>query len=219
MEVINVSDQAFRPYGKVLEGYDFTELFRALGETSVPEEGIMYLASVPELEACAVFEELRDRGFGGMPVQAGCCNGKNDTLNCLEYHKSSEFNIAKDDIVLLLGLEQEIEDGEYDTAKVKAFYVPAGTGVELYGTTLHYAPCGYRGGEYRVVCVLPRGTNEEKTSCGSKEDGGRVSCKAAGAEDKMCMAKNKWLLAHPESEEGKNGAYIGLTGENIKYSL
>lgn len=28
-------------------------------------------------------------------------------------------------------------------------------------------------------------------------------------------ARNKWLLAHPESQEAKNGAYIGLTGKNI----
>ena len=28
-------------------------------------------------------------------------------------------------------------------------------------------------------------------------------------------ARNKWLLAHPDSDEAKNGAHIGLTGENI----
>ena len=34
-------------------------------------------------------------------------------------------------------------------------------------------------------------------------------------EDEMMTARNKWLLAHPESNEAKNGAKVGLTGENI----
>ena len=34
-------------------------------------------------------------------------------------------------------------------------------------------------------------------------------------EDKMLWARNKWLLAHPDSAEAKQGAYIGLKGENI----
>ena len=28
-------------------------------------------------------------------------------------------------------------------------------------------------------------------------------------------ARNKWLLAHPESNEAKTGAHIGLSGLNI----
>ena len=28
-------------------------------------------------------------------------------------------------------------------------------------------------------------------------------------------ARNKWLLAHPDSSEAKTGAHIGLTGKNI----
>ena len=52
--------------------------------------------------------------------------------------------------------------------------------------------------------VLPRGTNTAATSI-----------KAANEEDRMLWARNKWLLAHPESDEAESGAYIGLTGENI----
>lgn len=209
MEIISVFDEAFRPYGQVLERYDFTELFEALRQTEVPDRGIFYVTSVPELEACSVSDELKERGFGGMPVQLGYCNGRNDVLNCLEYHKSSEFNIAKDDIVLLLGLQSEINDGMYDTSKVRAFYISAGTGVELYATTLHYAPCGYRGNSFQVVCVLPRGTNVGRPE----------NCESGTVEEKMCLGTNKWLLAHPESDEAKGGAYAGLTGENIKYSI
>ena len=34
-------------------------------------------------------------------------------------------------------------------------------------------------------------------------------------EDKLLWARNKWLLAHAESSEAAQGAYVGLVGENI----
>ena len=37
-------------------------------------------------------------------------------------------------------------------------------------------------------------------------------------EDKWLMARNKWLLAHPESSEAGQGAYVGLAGTNIDIS-
>ena len=87
-----------------------------------------------------------NRAYGGMPIQIGMCWGYNTKLNCLEYHRDSEVNVGETDFVLLLAKEDEIEDGMLDTAKVKAFRVPAGTAVEVYGTTLHYAPCQTNGG-------------------------------------------------------------------------
>ena len=143
-----------------------------------------------------------------MPIQVGYVGGNNRVLNCLEYHKSSEFNIALDDVVLVLGLQPEITGGMYDTANCKAFLVKAGTGVELYGTTLHYAPMNVSGDGYRVVCVLPRGTNYEKPDF-----------KGVNAEDAMCAGSNKWLMAHAESDEAQKGMYVGLTGENISFAM
>ena len=35
------------------------------------------------------------------------------------------------------------------------------------------------------------------------------------AEDEIMTARNKWLLPHPDSDEAKGGAKVGLTGENI----
>ena len=34
-------------------------------------------------------------------------------------------------------------------------------------------------------------------------------------EDKLLWARNKWLIAHPDSSEAKQGAFVGLTGINI----
>ena len=148
---------------------------------------------------------MQNRAYGGIPIQIGMCWGYNTMLNCLEYHRDSEVNVGETDFVLLLAKEDEIEDGKLDTAKVRAFRVPAGVLVEVYATTLHYAPCHLDEAKgFRVMVALPMGTNTEKPVM-----------KVQTAEDRRLWAKNKWLLAHPESQEAQSGAYIGLTGKNI----
>ncbi|MBQ4424280.1 MAG: DUF4867 family protein [Lachnospiraceae bacterium] len=205
MTIYSVYDPAFKAYGKVLEGYDTGKLLKAMEAIPLPEEGVAYEPAIASLEACAIFADLRDRAYGGMPVELGMCWGHNTKLNCLEYHRDSEVNIGAGDFILLLAKQDEIEDGVVDTEKVKAFRVPKGVPVEVYATTLHYAPChtcpvcGFR-----VAVVLPRGTNTEKPAYDP-----------ACEEDRWMTARNKWLLAHPESNEAKNGAHIGLRGWNI----
>lgn len=206
MKIYNVTDPEFKKYGQVLEGYDFSELFENLKKLEIPSVGITYEASVSSLEACNEKKLMEDKGFGAMPIQIGYVGGNNKILNCLEYHKSSEFNIALDDVVLVLGIQSEIEDGKFDTALCKAFLVPAGTGVELYGTTLHYAPMNVSDEGYRVMCVLPLGTN-----------GAKPEFKACTFEDKMCGGSNKWIMAHKDAPEAQEGTYVGLTGENISF--
>ena len=206
MKIYNVNDEPFKEYGCVLDGYDYSELFKNLANIEMPEEGITYIASIKELESCCSAKEMEVRGFGGCPVQLGCVVGHCQTMNCLEYHKSSEYNIAMDDIILILGREQDIVDGKYDSSMCKAFLVPAGVGVELYGTTLHYAPFNVNDHGYRIICVLPRGTNAEK-----------IDFVAKNSEDKMCLGVNKWLVAHPDAPEVADGAYVGITGKNIKF--
>ena len=204
MKLYSVSDPAFRSYGKVLEGYDTTALVAAMQTVPMPASGTAYEPSIDALEACGIFDEMRDRAYGGMPIQIGMCWGYNTKLNCLEYHRDSEVNVGETDFVLLLAKEDEIEDGMLDTAKVKAFRVPAGVAVEVYATTLHYAPCQTAETGFRVAVVLPKGTNTEKPAFEPQSE-----------EDIWMTARNKWLLAHPESSEAKSGAHIGLTGKNI----
>ena len=107
----------------------------------MPERGTAYEPAIEALETCGIFDAMQNRAYGGLPIQIGMCWGYNTKLNCLEYHRDSEINVGEQDFILLLAKEDEIEDGQLDTAKVKAFRVPAGTAVEVYGTTLHYAPC------------------------------------------------------------------------------
>jgi hypothetical protein len=205
MKIYSVTDPEFKPYGQVLEGYETAELAAAMDAITLPEEGVAYEPGIDSLEACAVFADLRDRGFGGIPIELGMCWGHNTKLNCLEYHRSSEINIGSGDFILLLARQEEIENGVLDTAKVKAFRVPAGIPVEVYATSLHYAPCHTCPDcGFRVAVVLPLGTNTDKPAYTPKND-----------EDGWMTARNKWLLAHPESTEAKGGAHVGLSGLNI----
>ena len=90
-------------------------------------------------------------------------------------------------------------------AKQKLSLCPKGTAVELYSTTLHYAPCSAKKGEgFRVAIVLPKYTNFDMPEITK-----------ANSEDALLWAKNKWLIAHKDTSEAKDGAHVGITGENI----
>ena len=202
VKIQKVTDPAFRKYGQVLEGYDFTGLMKEMKHTPVPED-VIYVPSVEELEALDVMKDLQNKGYGGLPIQIGYCNGHNKKLNAVEYHRNSEINVAVTDLILLIGHQQDIEpDHTYDTSKIEAFLVPAGTGIEVYATTLHYAPCHVNEGGFQCVVVLPKGTNTDLTFQTEKT-----------GEDSLMTAKNKWLLAHEDAKI--EGAFNGLKGENI----
>ena len=206
MKIYSVFDPEFKPYGQVVTGMDDTvaELLNVLKDA--PQgPGVDYVpeyAPLQELPACV---EISEHCYGGMSVQLGWCNGFNTKLNCLEYHRDSEFNLGTEDFILLLGLQSDIVDGVLDTATIKAFRAPAGVLIEVFATALHYAPCHCNGEKgFGVMVALPMGTNTEKPAITPKSP-----------EDKLLWARNKWLLAHPESGEAKQGAHIGLAGENI----
>ena len=206
MKIYSVYYSEFAPYGRVMEGYDTAALCKAMRRFPLPESGTAYEPSLLELESAGLYSALRDSAFGGMPVQIGMCWGRNTCLNCLEYHRDSELNVGEGDFILLLARRDELGSGfTLDTGKVKAFRVPAGVLVEVYATTLHYAPCSAANGAgFRVLVALPRGTNGPKPAITALND-----------EDKTLWACNKWLLAHPESAEAAQGAVQALTGVNI----
>ncbi len=206
MKLYSVKDCEFRPYGRVIDGYDFSELISVLKDsTPCPDNGTVYVASDKKLESLDAAKTLGANVYGRMPIEIGYCNGHNTKLNALEYHRDSEVNIAADDVILLLAKKEEINDDySLDTSKVKAFLVPAGTAVEVYATSLHYAPCHVKNEGFRVAVVLPRGTNESLST----------KTEILTPEDKLLTHVNKWLIAHPEGG-CPEGSFIGLTGKNI----
>lgn len=174
----------------------------ALENTNAPED-VIYEPSVKELEQTPAMQELQTKTYGELPIQIGYCNGKNHLLNAFEYHSSSEINIAATDAILILGAQQDITDNfTYDTSLAEAFLLPKGTGVEIYATTLHYAPCSVDNAPFKVAIVLPKDTNlplekEHRTW-----------------EDTLLTAKNKWLIGHPDANLPQ-GTHIGLIGKNL----
>ena len=203
MEIKKITDPAFRKYGRVVQGIDFSDLVEAIKRETPLPDGVAYEPSIAALEATTAAKELQKKTYGELPIEVGYCNGHNYKLNAIEYHRSSEINVAATDAVLIVGMQQDItDDFTYDTAKMEAFLVPAGTAVELYATTLHYAPCSADENGFKVGIVLPAGTNyplEEKHE---------------GWEDALIAAQNKWLIGHAEGGLDA-GAHIGLTGKNL----
>lgn len=70
MKIQNVADDAFRRYGKVLEGYDFTELLKEMKHTPVPED-VTYVPSVEEMEALPLQKNCRTKDMA-------VCRSKSD---------------------------------------------------------------------------------------------------------------------------------------------
>lgn len=207
MEIISVADKRFKKYGRVIKNIDFGTLVDAMKETFIPEN-VAYEPTVENLEKLEVAAEIKNKFFGELPIQIGYCNGHNELLNAVEYHRSSEINVAATDAILILGNLWDVEDDfTYDTSKMEAFLVPAGTAVELYATTLHYAPCGVDNKGFQVAVILPRGTNFELMTEHAK-------CPLCGGEDALITAANKWLIGHEEGGLPK-GSFIGLKGKNL----
>lgn len=206
VKVYSVEGAEFASYGKVIRGYDFSELMNYMEtQTQIPENGNCYVPSVPQMEMCEIMEQLSQTFYGGMPIQIGYCNGRNTTYNGFEYHKGSEINVAVTDFMLVLGHVWEIKDNTYDNCDAKVFFVPKGTALEMYQTTLHLSPCRVNDAGFMDVVVLPRGTNtplEHQVVQGDKES-------------VLLLQKNKWVIAHPDREPLiKQGAHPGIIGEN-----
>ena len=107
-------------------------------------------------------------------------------------------------LILLLGRQQDINPIEftYDSALVEAFLLPSSYAVELYATTLHYAPISVGENPFNVAVILPRGTNTPLKS----------SARMSG-EDSLLVANNKWLLAH--ADICQSGQRPHIIGDNI----
>ena len=208
LPLYSVLDAEFAPYGRVLQA-DTAALRAAMAATPLPETGNAYVASRPELEALPLCQELTDSVFGGMPVQAGYCNGHGYTLNALEYHKCSEVNFSTRGLVLLLALPAQLHDGRLDARDVVGFYLPPEVLVEIHPLVLHFAPCRVREEGFDCLVVLEQGTNTPLAQVDT----------AAPGERKLLWMRNKWLTCHPDSPQAKNGAFVGISGENLTLKI
>lgn len=199
--VYGVDAPEFATYGRVL-ALDTREIVEAGKAVAMPEKGVRYLPSLEAFEKLGITQELRRELFGTLPIQVGYCYGYNSYMNATEWHTASEVNIAVTPVVLILGLRSDLKDNRLDSATMKAFYLPAGTAVEIYATSTHYTPCQAEDAGFGCVVALPEGTNLPLTE----------KCK-----DPLLVAQNKWLIAHGENEACiTRGLFPGIYGKNHK---
>lgn len=201
----SVHDPEFSEYGRVIGGQDVSEMTAAALSVPMPESGSSYKPCIEAMEDTALAEYIRCNCFGDMPVQVGLCWGHNNTMNAMEYHKSSEINLAVTDIVLLLAHVWDVKDGMLDAKDVKGFYVEKGVMVEVYAPSLHFCPCQVSDDGFYTLVALPMYTN---TPILNKSD------------DPYQSARNKWIFCHPDCKRlVEKGIPVGITGENyvVKY--
>jgi len=203
-----ITDKKFSEFGRILDFKYFYEFKKFLdNKTMIPESGNIYIANDEELDAELYNKTIYDKVFGESSIQYGYCNGQNTKLNALEYHKSSEINIATTPLVLLLGIPDNIENGHFNSNDVVAFYLPENTAIELHPRILHFAPCKVKEDGFKCGVILPLGTNTEFIK------NKNITC----LEDEYLFKTNKWLLAHSENERIlSQGAKIGIIGENLQ---
>lgn len=207
LTIYTVHDDEFKRFGKVSE-LDCREMIRYMEEeTEIPKNGHYYIPDDEKMHHFRLYETAKKENYGLMDIELGYCNGHSSYLNGLEYHKTNEFNIAVTDMVLFLGMVQDIENGVFDTKNARAFYVAQGEVVELYQTSMHYAPVEVFASGFKCGVILQKGTNEIT---------GIVDRNASG-EHRMLFKKNTWLMVHPDYQEFVDlGAYPGICGENLK---
>ena len=208
LKLYDVRDAAFAPYGRVLSVGN-KALFAAIRRTEIPAEGNRYVASDPSLEELDAIHAIARTVYGGMPVQAGFCNGRGFTLNAEGYHKCSEVNCTTTGLVLLLALPEHIRSRSLDSRDVVGFFLPPETVVEIHPRVLHFAPCRIRPEGFNCLVVLEHGTNEPLDAVDPTLPG----------EDALLWMRNKWLLCHPDSPQAQKGAFVGISGENIQLNL
>ncbi len=213
--VYSIMDERFKTYGNVIKGYDLDGIISIMKETFIPDSGNIYVASVPSLEILAIKDIIQSVFYGGMPIQIGFCNGRNTTYNGFEYHKGSEINIAVTDMMLVLSHTWCIKDNTITSEDAEVFFVPKGTIIELFQTTLHLSPCRVTDEGFKAVVILPKGTNTPLT-----EEEKEIRNNSKDPEARLLLQKNKWVLAHPDRKPLiDQGAWPGFKGENkeLKY--
>ena len=204
LALYDVTDPEFARYGRIVE-MDTDEILRVADAMARPTDGAAYLASVPAFEALPIHAEIRERIFGTLPTQTGYCHGRNSSLDATEWHHSSELNIAVTPSVLILGKRKDFKNGVMDSADMKAFLLPRGIAVEVYGDSTHYCAIQVSDEGFGAVVALPKDTNTPLTETVS---------------DPLMTARNKWLVAHPDAKRlVAEGAVVGIKGENytVKY--
>lgn len=198
-----ISDPAFASFGRVLPHLPHqAALLQAMAETVIPETGNQYVATDAMMTAIDADHAISRLLYGEQPIQIGHCNGHSDHQNAFEWHGCSEVNLACTDLVLWLVHRFDIVDGQLASDQAQAFFVPAQTAIEVYATTLHFAPNQVTPAGFKCVVILTANTNSP--------------LKTPRTPGESLLQTNKWVLAHPDNARMQaQQAAIGVTGPNF----
>ncbi len=202
LKIYSVNDPEFDTFGRIIKDFNSAEIISEAEKIKMPVDGSCYYPSVAAFENTKAYELIKNEFFGSLPTQVGYCYGHSNFLNATEWHFSSEINIAVTPLVLILGHIWDIKNGEIDSSDFKIFYLPAGTVIEVYSTTLHFCPCEVSNNGFGCVVALPEGTN---TNLEIEQN------------NPLLFRKKKWIIAHNENPSLiDRGVTKGISGKNIK---
>lgn len=201
LTIYSVYDEAFKPFGCVVN-YDTAKVCEIVNANSpMPEEGVRYVPWLDALDQSEEAVKMTQLLAGQLDEEWGLCWGYNDAMNGLEWHTCNEFNVGVTDLVLFLGLRGDIDaEGRLDANKVKAFYLPQGTMIEVFSHSLHLAPAMIDKNGFRCVVGLARGTNTKPNDDELKTPN--------------MTAKNKWMIFHEDNPHFAGKDVKGIYGEN-----
>ncbi|WP_367296991.1 DUF4867 family protein [Loigolactobacillus coryniformis] len=201
LPLFHVTNPAFQQYGEIIKTLDPTDLLATLATKETPLVGNHYVTSDAALEKSSLKGALEQKIFAGLPIEMGYCNGHSYQLNCLEWHHSPEVNVATEDIILFLGQTRQLKNAYYNVRDLKAFYIPAGTMIMIYGTTLHFVPCQTTRRGFKCLVALLQGVNTDLPHRQRPID--------------TLFKRSKWLITHPDNQKFvAQGAFPGIIGEN-----
>lgn len=203
LTILSVNSAVFNEYGQVLSNIDPTEMLAKLNQHLIPKSGSTSVIADADLLDTQMAEQLRLTVFGGQQIQIGYYNGHNDHLDALEWHHAPEVMVATANVCLFLGQRAKLTRNGYAVGALRTFFVPAGTVIALYGTTMHYAPLQTSEDGYRCMVALPANT---KTDLPAK----------MGNVDPLLHKRGQWLIAHPDNHALiEQGVVAGIMGKNL----
>ena len=203
VHLLTLSDPSFADFGIRYEDYDLTQIERVMADVIPPEEGTAYLPSLPQLEATETIQAIGRDVYAGMPIEAGVTQGHARTFTAFEYHQCSETNIMLDDVVMVLAQRRVLEaKGKIDPNRDAAlFYVPKGSVIELYNSTLHYTPLSVSTKAYQVLVIAVKGTNEPLPA-------------GFSSQNPRVVKQGKFQVVHPSRKDKiAQGYQVGLSGK------
>ncbi|KRN99262.1 DUF4867 family protein [Companilactobacillus kimchiensis] len=206
-KILSIDDPDFKKYGKVYTNYDISEVTDYMDKNvKISSPANFYTPSNAGLEKIDTIQEMGRDIYANLPIEAGECTGQSTNFSAIEYHQGSETNIMLTDVIMVLGQRSTLDTkGSYSPRDDgQTFFVPAGTVVEFYSSTLHYAPIKVHDSGFSIIVMLIRGSNEELPA-------------DFKSNNKRIVKQNKFQLVDPiRKDKIAMGIQVGLTGKLIE---